>query len=238
MDWDNTGLLVGDETVDIQRVLLCLDVTEAVIQEAVEQKVQLIIAHHPIIFSPLRSVVTTKERVHPVYALIRHGIAVYVAHTNFDLLIGGLNDYVVSRFDATPLPLEDGSKETLLRLFEMNRDMDAGQFAALCKEVLQLSHVRLIGKAERPVKRIGLVTGSGYSEFVQAVENQIDLFVTGDIKYHDAQSILETETAVIDAGHYGTEKWFAEAMEAFAKDTLRGLTLIKSKIDVDPFNEC
>ena len=98
-DWDNVGLLVGNENTDINTILLCLDITEEVVDRAVKENADLIISHHPFIFSGLKKI--TSETVHgrKILKLIENKIAVYSGHTNVDFGINGLNDYIFYKLD-------------------------------------------------------------------------------------------------------------------------------------------
>ena len=100
-NWDNVGLLVGDNTKEVNKVLFCLDVTEKVVKQAVDNNVDLIISHHPVIFSGLKKI--TNETVHgrKLLKLIENNISVYGAHTNVDSADGGLNDYVLEKMNFT-----------------------------------------------------------------------------------------------------------------------------------------
>jgi len=113
-DWDNVGLLVGDPGANVKRVMVCVDATEAVLAEAVRTRAQMIVAHHPVIFRPVRHV--TPEQTPVAYGAVRHGVAIYAAHTNLDVAAGGTNDVLadvlglVDRRPLEPISLHDKCK--------------------------------------------------------------------------------------------------------------------------------
>lgn len=210
-DWDNTGLLVGSYAQKMERILVALDVDDIVVAEAIERSADMIVAHHPAIFRGMKQLRTDLPLGRRLAALLTHGIAVVAAHTNLDITRGGVNDVLAARLGLEKLSSfittaqTDGSAESLGRIGTLPAPVAIDDFAhSVCKR-LGVSHVRLVRAADRPVRRVAVVGGAG-AEFIDtAVRRGADVYVTGDVKYHEAQRAAEQGMHLIDAGHFGTE---------------------------------
>ena len=182
MDFDNAGFLVGHADAAVERVLLALDITGEVIDEAREYGAQLIVAHHPLIFRPLRSVTAEGEGA-TVLRLIEGGLAAICMHTNLDIAEGGVNDVLLGTL-GEPLPLES--------------------FLAVCRDRLHCDTIRFFD-AGRPVIRLAVTGGSG-GDMLRAVQAKgCDTYVSSDIKYHQFREAAEMGLNLIDADHFCTE---------------------------------
>lgn len=236
-DWDNIGLLIGRKEKNINRVLIALELTEAVLQEAISVKADLVLAHHPLIFSGLKKIVDQKGD-NLVYNMIREDIAFYAAHTNFDKLEGGLNDYLAKLLEAKNVQIiPDETMDTgILRVFEVEKKPVTAVIEQI-KKVLKIDKVRLIGDLSKEVTRIGVVTGAGGEYAEEANKNQADIFISGDIKYHQAVDFIKNNITVLDVGHFETEKIFPEAISEFLGETLLGLGIDykNSQKELSPF---
>lgn len=237
MSWDNVGLLVGREDKEVTRVLLALELTQEVLEEAINKKCDMIIVHHPLIFVGLKKIIQDGRNY--VYSLIENDIALYAAHTNFDMINNGLNDFLAEKFDAQNISqiAEDDGSGALLRLFDV-REQSIEIFVQKIKETLSIETIRVIGNTKKIIKKIGLVTGAGSEYIDKAFENGADVFITGDIKYHQAMDILQQDKTVLDVGHFETEKIFSEAMRSFIEEhiiSLKDISLITSECERAPF---
>ena len=211
-DWDNTGLLVGSYAQKVERILVALDVDDTVVAEAIERSADMIVAHHPAIFRGMKHLRTDLPLGRRLAALLTHGIAVAAAHTNLDMTRGGVNDVLAERLGLEKLrsfittAQTDGSAESLGRIGTLPAPVTIDDFAHRVRERLGVSHVRLVRAADRPVRRVAVVGGAG-AEFIDtAVRRGADVYVTGDVKYHEAQRAAEQGMHLIDAGHFGTER--------------------------------
>ena len=211
-DWDNPGLLVGSCAQKVGRVLVALDVDDAVVAEAIERKADLIVAHHPAIFRGIKQLRTDLPLGKRLAALLTHNIAVAAAHTNLDAARGGVNDVLAGQLGLEKLSAfvithqEDGVTESIGRVGTLPAPMSIEDFARSVKERLHVSHVRLAAAATRPVRRVAVCGGAGADFIDDAVRRGADVYVTGDVKYHDAQRAVEQGMHIIDAGHFGTER--------------------------------
>ena len=210
-DWDNPGLLVGSFAQRVERILIALDVDDAVTQEAIDRRADMIVAHHPAIFRGMKQLRTDLPLGKRLATLLTHGIAVAAAHTNLDVARGGVNDVLAERLGLEKLSSfvitaqEDGVTESLGRIGTLPAPASIEDFARMVKARLGISHVRLAAAAARPVRRVAVCGGAGADFIDDAVRRGADVYVTGDVKYHDAQRAVEQGLHIIDAGHYGTE---------------------------------
>lgn len=211
-DWDNTGLLVGSYAQKVECILVALDVDDTVVAEAIERSADMIVAHHPAIFRGMKQLRTDLPLGRRLAALLTHGVAVAAAHTNLDITRGGVNDVLAERLGLEKLSSfitteqADGSAESLGRIGTLPAPVAIDDFAhSVCKQLL-VSHVRLVRAVDRPVRRVAVCGGAG-AEFIDtAVRRGADVYVTGDVKYHEAQRAAEQGMHLIDAGHFGTER--------------------------------
>jgi dinuclear metal center YbgI/SA1388 family protein len=234
-DWDNCGIQIDTEYDDVDRVLVALEVTDQVIREAIDKNVDMIVTHHPLIFGSIRSVDCHDVTGGYVYQLIRNGISVYSCHTSFDALEGGNNDYLgnllrlqeIERFETGNPLCRKGVTPYEISLADFVRGMAASLG-------IEERKIAVVGDPAQTICTVGWCTGSG-TEFIRdAAEEDLDLFITGDLKYHQAQEAKARGIAVIDAGHYGTEKIFVENMAELLSSKTK-CEIIRSRIDIDPF---
>ncbi|EJU22157.1 dinuclear metal center protein, YbgI family [Peptoanaerobacter stomatis] len=222
-NWDNVGLLVGELDSEVTKITLSLELCDNVIDDAIKNGSNLIITHHPLIFSPIKTVISGELKQKWIIKLIKNNIALYTAHTNFDLIRGGLNDHVISLLDVKDiLPLGENFEDYYSefgRIATLNKPMYAFDLLKYLQEKLKINDARLISKNNKLITKIALVTGSG-SEFIDIGTKKADLYITGDLKYHESQDLYQSGLSVIDAGHYGTEKHFGDAMQVFLKKNL------------------
>ncbi len=210
-DWDNPGLLVGSPSDEVRRVLVCLDVREETAARARTEDFQMIVAHHPVIFRGLKKLRTDLPDGRLLGVLLRTGVAVFAAHTNLDCVEGGVNDVLAARIGLVPETIAPlGSAESLSaslgRVGKLPVPMEAKAFAEQVKKGLGAAHIRFVSGGDRPVKKVGLCSGSGAEFIERAAMLGCDAYVTGDVRYHDAQRAAALGIHVIDAGHFATEQ--------------------------------
>lgn len=197
MDFDNSGFQLGRLDAEVNRALLALDVTEEVVGEAIELGAQLIISHHPLIFSKLRSIMDTK-----LLRLAENRIAVISMHTNLDIATGGVNDVLITLLGArADGPLDP---DNCGRVGELPEAQQFDSFLRFCKTALDSKGLRYYD-AGRPVKRLAVMGGSGGDYIGCAVEKDCDTYVTADIKYHQFLEAKELGINLIDGDHFCTE---------------------------------
>ena len=201
MDFDNSGFLVGRQEQELSTVLLALDITDAVIDEAIDAGAQLIISHHPLIWAPLKSVTDTGEGK-KVLKLAENHIAAICMHTNLDIAEGGVNDVLMQRLGGeVEGPLD---KDGCGRVGTLAHAMPLSDFLSRCKATLSANGLRYCDSGHS-VYRLAVMGGSGADAIEDAVSAGCDTYVTSDIKYHQFQVAYELGLNLIDADHFCTE---------------------------------
>lgn len=201
MDFDNVGLLVGDKTDRVSKALLALDITPAVAAEAQEKGAQLIISHHPVIFTPLKNI----DRSSVPYFLVKAGIAAICAHTNLDLAQNGVNTCLAKTLkvsDIKPLAFYNGLPSAIIGM--LGNTVASVDFAAHVKKCLSCEGVRYI-EGNRPVHTVAMCCGAGGDMIFEAAAHGADAFVTGEMKHHEWLAGMQAGMTVVDAGHFKTE---------------------------------
>ena len=199
-EWDNSGLLVGSLSQEVSGVLFALDVTELVIDEAVSLGAGVIVTHHPLMFSAIRTLTDETFEGRLIRRLVRENICLIAAHTNFDQAFGGMNDILASLCGLT-----DVSGTGFFRSGLLPEPMTVRAFADLLAENLKTT-VRIMSQENRTIRRVGLCSGGGSDEWMQAVEAGCDAFVSGEIKHHHALAMADAGIAALECGHFATEE--------------------------------
>ncbi len=348
-DWDNVGLQIGRLNKQINKILVCLEVNSEITKEAIDKKVDMIISHHPLIFKPLKKIVSSDPIANIAMQLVKNDINLYSAHTNLDIAKGGTSDYLAELLglkalepltityrkkyyklvifvpkekvnevrdaistagaghignyshctfqgvgEGTFKPLEGSNPyigsvdklemvneyrlETIVPQDKLNKVLNAmlkshpyeevaydiiplkneyepqgfgriGYFhkpitlkelSELLKEKLNSELVKYVGVKDKLIKKVAICTGSGADFIKDAVKTGCDCYITGDIKYHEAQYAKELGIAIIDAGHYETESIIATPLRNYLIDEInkRGydVEVIKTEKDINPFS--
>ncbi|MBQ9441722.1 MAG: Nif3-like dinuclear metal center hexameric protein [Selenomonadaceae bacterium] len=204
-EWDNPGLLVGNPRAEVEKIFISLDVTEEVIKNAIDFGANLIVSHHPIIFHAVKNLRTDLPLGRKIEMLIKNDIAVFSAHTNLDSAIGGVNDVLAEKIGLVDVKMFGEEEISLGRIGKLSEKMTAKNFAEHVKKVLNAENVRLIDAGDFLIEKVGLCGGAGSDIISKAKFFGANCFVTGDVKYHEAQSAVENKIHVIDAGHFYTE---------------------------------
>ena len=243
--WDNPGLLVGRRDKEIKKILVALDVTEEAIDEAIKLKADIIVTHHPLIFGSLKTVNDSTFTGRKVLRLIENGICHYAMHTNLDTAFGGTNDTlaeILGLENIEPLAVsceQNGLPNGLGRMGDLKEEMKFVDFAKLVKEKLNLECLSITGDKEKIVKRVGLCTGSGFEFIEEAQANGCDVYITADVKFHDAQKAVDMGMCLIDATHYGTENIIVPVLRKYIEEETQKagfeVSVFESKADGQVF---
>ena len=238
LDFDNVGLLAGRAGKEVNRVYLALDATDAVIDRAIEAGADMLITHHPLIFSPMKRVTDEDFIGRRVVKLIQSDIAYYAMHTNYDVLgMATLSEKILGIKNSQVLDVtmcEDGNEEGIGRVGDLEKPMTLEECCVYVKHKLKLGSLKVFGDMNGTVSRLAVSPGSGKSAVAPAIAKGADVLVTGDIGHHDGLDAVEQGLAVIDAGHYGTEYIFIDDMKHFLEDKLPVLDVLTTPI-IHPF---
>lgn len=196
-EWDNSGLLVGDENTQIHKVLLALDITESVVKEATDKGCELIISHHPVIFSPLSSV----SSEHIVYKLVQSGVSALCLHTNLDRAQRiGVNVCLANALGLNNCTLYP---DNFLCVGTLSDTLSDKEFAQYVKEKLGCNGVRYT--SGKDVRVVGVCSGGGGDAVELYAQYGYDALVTGELKHHQFLYANEHNLCTVEAGHFNTE---------------------------------
>ncbi len=216
-DWDNDGLMCcPTPNKEIKNVLVALDITDSVVEAAIDGKYDAVVSHHPLIFPSLKNLDYNDPRAVKVIKLIQNNIAAMCFHTRLDALEGGVNDILAKRLEIkNPVPFGNG-KEQFGRIGDCHMNCTAAEFAEFVKIALDAPGV-LIASCGKPIKRVAVLGGSGKDFVMAAREAGADTFVSGCIGYHTMTEAENLGMNFIEAGHYFTE----DIVCKFISDTLK-----------------
>lgn len=203
MDFDNVGFLAGESGREVKKVLLSLDITFEVIEEAGELGAGLIVSHHPLTFGGMKSVTDQDRTGKRFLSLIKRGMCAICLHTNLDAVQGGVNDALMSALGAVNVELM-GDEDGISRMGFLPEIMDFHRFLKHTKSALNANGLRY-HDAGKLVHRLGCCGGSGGEHLELALEKGCDTYVTADIKYDVFLAAKELGINLIDADHFCTE---------------------------------
>ena len=238
-EWDNPGIQIHTGKDDVYAVLVCLDVTPEVVEEAIGEGVDVIVAHHPLFFLGAKGFDERIPGQKKVLDLIREDIGVVASHTNFDTAPGGNNDFLADLIGLSRVEtMTENGVPTSLVTGHLPEPMTLQELFLHIREMLALAkgQIRAAGDPRTIIEKAAVCTGAG-SEFLQrAKEEGCQVLITGDVKHHEALEAAEMGMAIIDAGHYGTEKFFIGNMaEQLRERAGSELTVLESTVITDPF---
>ncbi len=198
--WDNVGLLVGNPETELQKVLMTVNVTPAVIAEAVRIGANCILSHHPLLFSGTKAVRADDYEGRLITSLIKNDIALYAAHTNLDAAEGGVNDCLAQKLDLTVT-----EKTPYLRVGTVRRQT-VGDLLLTVKEFINPQAV-FYGSIDREITNIATAAGAGGEFAKEAAEMGAEVLVTGEMKHHERLEAQALGLDVILTGHEESERW-------------------------------
>ena len=256
-EWDNSGLQLGDPAGSVNKIWVALDPTMPVVEAACARDVDLLITHHPLIFKPLKTIQFHTPLGAVLNMAIRQKLAIFAAHTNLDSAPGGLNDILAHRIGLKDLkPLATGAeikrfKDDIYppvsrepgpgigRVGRLGKPMDLKSFARAIKEKMGLELVKFAGDPRLSIKKAAVCTGSGSSLLSNFFTSGAQVYVSGDIRYHDARDVEAANLGVIDIGHFGSENFIAETLAArlgtiFVESGIN-VAIEACDIEIDPF---
>ena len=238
-DWDNVGLLVGDAEQTVGRLMTCLTVTKATAAEAVRRKAQLVVAHHPLPFKPLKRLTTDTTPGQLLLQLIRSGIAVYSPHTAFDSAAQGINQLFAEGLglnDIRPLLAKSSESPEIGagRYGVLTERLDVAAVAERLKQFVQVQHVQAVGERSRPVHRIAVACGAAGSFLEPAIRAKCDLLITGETNFHTCLEAEASGIALLLPGHFASERFGVERLAQVVAHQFPQLECWASEDERDP----
>lgn len=217
-DWDAIGLTCGDPAEPVTRAVLAVDCTEATVREAIDAGAQLLVTHHPLLFSGVHSVAATDAKGRLVHAMVRHGIAHLAMHTNADHADPGVSDALAGAIglavDGPIEPTGPGARTGTGRIGRLPEPVPLAAFAERVAAALPATRhgVRVAGDPDRRVATVAVCGGSGDS-LLPLVAGRVDAYVTADLRHHRAQEHLaDGGCALVDVAHWASEwPWLEQA---------------------------
>ncbi len=238
--YDNSGLIVGSMNGEVSKVLLSLDITAETVREASKLGAQLIVSHHPVIFSPIKRLCAESVP----YMLAHENIAAICAHTSLDMAAGGVNDVL---FDMIEKPLGIALKGEIFekisddigygRICELENELCPDEAAKILKNVFGCSVVRYV-KGAKKIKTLAYCSGSGGSALKIAADKGVDALITGDVKHSVWIEAKNLGVSLFDCGHYHTERIILPKLKQLIINNTTGVEVLISECDRDPVSYC
>ena len=234
-DWDNSGTQIDMGKSEAKKVLIALEITSEIIKEAKEKDAELIVVHHPLLFYPIKKIEANTVIGKQLIELIDSGISVYAAHMNFDLADGGNIDYLVSLLKLKNVQKFEG--DHVGSFGELSETISFEEMCQYVKKSFDILTIDAVGNPASIIKKIGICCGAGFSveTIEEAFKQGCDVFISGDIKHHEALYARERGICLIDAGHYGTEKFFVQNLAEKLNAVIgKEVEIVASEIDINP----
>lgn len=224
--WDNSGsqILVNNMT---DKVVVALDLTDEVLEIAIRLDAKLIITHHPMIFGNLKSIDENTYIGKNIIKAIKNNISIYSAHTSLDIAQDGVNDTLCELIGLSDLEdlSQTDSDYYIGKVGRFKQDLTLEDIVELLEDKLNFKDVKVYGKKIKNIEKIALCGGSGASMIKDAINKDANIFITGDIKHHDAQFAYENNVALIDISHYHSEKVIIDKIEKRLKENFEIITI-------------
>ena len=236
--FDNSGLLCGNPERELTSILLCIDVTEEVIKEAIDKGHNLIISHHPLIFSGLKHITPATYVERCVIDAIKHDITIYAAHTNMDVVANGVSGRMADKLDLYHRQIlqpegdpMDGNGFGIIG--ELQQPVESMAFLQQVKEIFRCDRLRYTTPHTPFMQRVAVCGGAGASFFKQALAGQADIYISGDFKYHDF-FLTENRIMIADIGHYESEQFTKEIFYEILTKKISKFAVQFSEINTNP----
>lgn len=252
-DWDNTGLLIGRPGAQVQRLLTCLTLTSDVAAEAVAEKVQLVVAHHPLMFRGTKRITEADREGRVLLQLIENGIAVYSPHTSFDSALQGINQQLATAFGLQKIhPIRTDQKaayresaapaaaspaagdEGAGRHGTLEEAVSLQAFLETVRTAVSKTYLEYSGDLQASVRYVAVACGAAAEFLSDAMRLGCDTFVTGEARFHAALEARECGINLILLGHYSSERpgieWLAEQLGAAFSE----IQCFPSSVERDP----
>ena len=238
--YDNAGLQIGlTEDAEATGALLCLDVTESVIDEAIDRGCNIIISHHPLLFRPCKSITGADYIERCVIKAIKNDIAIYSAHTNLDNAKDGVNYRIANKLGLKNLKVLDPKREENGTgagiIGTLSEPMEKDKFIRLVKNTFNASCIRFNSWTGTHIRNIALCGGAGAFLTSKAIKVGADAFITGEIGYHRFFG-HENDILLIELGHFESEQYSIDILHEILKKANPNLKTYYTKVRTNPIN--
>jgi len=252
-EWDNVGLIIGDNEKEVKNVLVCLDVTTDILNYAIEENADTIISHHPLIFKSIKRIVNKDWKSTLISRMIKNNINLYCAHTNLDYAKTGVNWSLANALKLNKIEnVGEGKRiiyhngdftyeqeHTLAKVGTLETTQKLTSFVDTVKQALNIDNIRLIGKVDnidnKYINKVMVFSGSFDDDILHYIGSKIDVIVTGDIKHHTAIEMIEKGIYAIDAGHFATENIIVPVISELLKKEFPDINIISKSMETGPF---
>lgn len=231
------GLQFGSMDKEVKKVMIALDGTLEVVEEAVNKNVDFLLLHHPFMYYPMLNLNYDTPLGKKMLLVFKNNLNIFAMHTNFDVGQNGMNDILARKLGLKEIHMteEVASNKTVLRMGFVE-PMPLKDFVKMVSTNLEEDSVRYVGDDESIVEKIAIVGGSGASELYSALNNKCDVFVTGEIHHHQAFEALEKGIALVEVSH-SAERHFAYELQQILKSNFKDVEFIVSENNVNPFKK-
>ena len=250
-DWDNVGLLIGDRSRPAARVMTCLSVSRDTVDEAIDERADLVVSHHPIPFRPIKRLTTDSHTGTLVWRLASAGVSVYSPHTAFDSAARGINQRLAEGLGMAsiepliptdpPPALGAAAGETALGVGRMGCFAPAlpiEELVARLKRFLKIERLQVVGEKKRVIAKAAIACGGAGDLFEAAAAAGCEAFITGEARFHTCLEAADASVALLLAGHYSSERFAVEALvDELAREFSSALTQVwASRRERDPLS--
>ena len=237
--YDNAGLVVGDPECEVKGVVIALDSTEEVVEEAIHLGANLIIAHHPIVFKGLKKLNGSNYVERTVIKAIKNNIAIYACHTNLDAVMTGVNSKICDLLNVknrSILSLKQGEEEVGAGMIgDLAEPMDEIEFLKIVKKTFNSGAIKYTNILNKPVEKVAVCGGSGSFLLNDAIGANADVFITSDFKYHEFFD-ADGQLVIADIGHFESEICTQELIYDYLSEKFTTFVAYFSKVNTNPIN--
>ncbi len=236
--YDNAGLIIGNPETEVRAILFCLDSTEEVIDEAIRKNCNLVIAHHPIIFTGLKKIQNQHYVEKTVRKAIKNDIAIYASHTNLDNVYLGVNNKIAEKLELINtkiLRFKEDEKTGAGLIGELSESLSESEFINRVKKAMSVNVIRHSRFLNKKIKKVALCGGAGSFLIGDAIKENADAFISGDIKYHEFFE-ANSQILLLDIGHYESERFTIEIFHKVLSGKFPNIALQFSEVNTNPIN--
>lgn len=235
IDMGKIGLQFGSLNSEVKKVMIALDGSLNVVEEAVAKEVDFLLLHHPFLFYPMLNLNYDSPLGKKMLLVFENKLNIFAMHTNFDVGSDGMNDILAKKLGLTNIRMvvEEVSNKSILRVGDIEQ-MKLSDFVLMTSTNLEESSTRYVGDDDKLIKTVGIVGGAGSSELHSALVNKCDCLVTGEIHHHQAYDALESGIAIVEVSH-AVERHFAYELQKVLSDQFKEVEFIVSEHNVNPF---